>query len=61
MVNDFLKKLIPWLPVVVVAAYFVFLGASWNKYLAFQQQVRADMDAKLDEYLKLPRDNGQPG
>lgn len=57
--NDFIRKLTPWLPLIVVAGYFTYLLASWQRHLAFQQQVKADMDARLDEFLKGGR--GEPG
>lgn len=59
--ENVIRKVTPWLPVLVVAAYFTYLALTWNRHLTFQQQVRDDMNAKLDEYLKLPRDNDQPG
>lgn len=50
-----LKKAGLFVPLLIAAGYFLFLIATWNKFLAFQ----AGIKAKVDEYLdQLPKPGG---
>lgn len=51
--EEIVKRIGPWLPVIVVVAWFTYMAASWQRQLAFQSAVRDDMNAKLDEFLHL--------
>ncbi len=55
--ENFIKKAGIFVPFAMAAAYFVFLIATWNRFLAFQQVLAAKVDEHLDSIRKPTTDN----
>ena len=41
------KAVMPWIPLLIAAGYFLYLTLSWQKYTTFLHDVEVKLDAKL--------------
>jgi hypothetical protein len=47
---EFLEKVGKLAPLLIAAAYFLFLAATWTKYIAEMKEMRSSFDAALDTW-----------
>lgn len=45
------EKVVKFLPLAIAAAYFMFLIATWQRFLRTQAEMKAKVDKALDEWL----------
>lgn len=46
-----LRKLLPWIPLLIAAGYFMFLIGTWQRFTASQQRNQELFDRKVEEWL----------
>jgi hypothetical protein len=46
--ENLLRKITPWLPVLIVAGYFIFLVATWQRYILTNREIMKHLEARDD-------------
>jgi hypothetical protein len=47
-IEVFVKRVGPFVPLLIAAGYFIFLIGTWSKFLAFQQTLTDKFDQRLE-------------
>jgi hypothetical protein len=47
-IEQFVKRVGPFVPLLIAAGYFIFLVGTWSRFLAFQQTLTEKFDQRLD-------------
>jgi hypothetical protein len=55
------SKLMPWVPLMIAAGYFLYLTLSWQRYTNFLEDIEKRIDARLVGLVIVNRDgNSHP-